>query len=63
MYVLFREKDAGQREPIGFYDSFPEAICAMEEERKKEDGYFLRVEKEDDTHDDPACDPDASGAV
>jgi len=32
----------------GYYDSFPEAVAAMTEERMKEDGTDLRIEEEDD---------------
>ena len=42
MYVLKRNKV----EAIGYYDTFPEAVCALEEEREKEDGVELSIEFE-----------------
>lgn len=32
----------------GYYDSLPEAVAALAEERMKEDGTDLRIEEEDD---------------
>lgn len=46
VYVLYRGFGEDEWEPIGFYDSLPEAICALEEERRKEDGRAYRIEKE-----------------
>ncbi len=46
MYVLYRNIGPDQWEPIGFYNSFPEAVCALEEERKKEDTFAMKIESE-----------------
>lgn len=42
MYVLKRN----EIEIIGYYDTFPEAVAALEEEREKEDGIELSIERE-----------------
>ena len=47
MYALYRMIEAEKREPAGFYDCLPDAVCAMEEELKKEDGVTLLIVKED----------------
>ena len=56
MYILQREDSPGNWAPIGFYDSFPEAVCALEDERKKEDGISLKIvnEKGDENRRSPA---------
>ena len=41
MYVLKRDKQI-----IGYFDTFPEAVAALEEERQKEDGVELSIEQE-----------------
>lgn len=46
VYTLYRGFGQDQWEPIGFYDSMPEAVCALEDERRKEDGRAYRIEKE-----------------
>lgn len=45
VFVLYR-LDGGQRVPIGWYDIMAEAICALEEERAKEDGTQLEIRQE-----------------
>ena len=40
-YVLTKDK-----QPVGFYDTFPEALQALEAEREKEDGVLLEIEQE-----------------
>ena len=48
MYVLYRGMIGGPLEPVGFFDSFPEAQCAYEEERKKEDHDHFVIQREPD---------------
>ena len=45
VFVLYR-LEGGQLMPIGWYDIMAEAICAMEEERQKEDGIRLEIRQE-----------------
>ncbi len=47
MYVLYRGTGNDQWEPIGFYHSYPEAVCAYEEECRKEDGLTMKIEDEE----------------
>lgn len=48
VYILYRENANGSREPVGFYDSLPEAVGAYAEERMKEDGVLYRIESEEE---------------
>lgn len=52
VYILYRENANGSREPVGFYDSLPEAVGAYAEERMKEDGVLYRIESEEDGKDE-----------
>ena len=45
VFVLYRV-EGGRREPIGWFDLMAEAICALEEERAKEDGPTLEINTE-----------------
>ena len=45
VFVLYR-REGGQLVPIGWYDIMAEAICALEEERAKEDGVRLEIIQE-----------------
>lgn len=42
----------------GYYDTLPEAVAAMTEERMKEDGTDLRIEEEDDGDGETSTDVD-----
>ena len=46
IYVLYRVGDGDVKEPIGWYDSLGEVICAFEAEREKEDGIRLEIRTE-----------------
>ena len=46
VYVLYRVGDGDAKEPIGWYDSLPEVVCAFESEREKEDGVRLEIRTE-----------------
>ena len=48
MYILYRGIGNDQWEPVGYFDEFPQAVCALEEEIKKKDGQTMRIEKEDE---------------
>ena len=45
MYVLQKETSPGCWMTVGFFDAFPDAVCAMEAERQKEDSR-LRIIQE-----------------
>ena len=45
VFVLYRV-EGGRREAIGWFDLMAEAICALEEERSKEDGPTLEINTE-----------------
>lgn len=44
VFVLYRV-EGGRREPIGWFDLMAEAVCALDEERQKED-VRLEIEME-----------------
>ena len=46
MYILYRVTDEGQKQPVGFFYEFADAVCAMEEELRKKDGQRMEIEKE-----------------
>lgn len=50
MYVLKRNRV----ETIGYYDTLPEAVTALEDELKKEDGVELSIEREEEENADLA---------
>ncbi len=45
VFVLYRV-EGGRREPIGWFDLMAEAVCALDEERQKEDGPTLEINTE-----------------
>lgn len=51
MYVLSKEIVKDCWEPVGWFDEFPEAVCALEDELKKKDGQTMKIEKEDEQND------------
>ena len=46
MYILYKGLGNDQWQAVGFFAEFPQAVCAMEEELKKNDGTAMRIEKE-----------------
>lgn len=46
MYVLYKEVGPDEWQVVGYYANQPEAICAYEEERKKEDCDRFRIKHE-----------------
>ena len=61
MYILYKGIESGndgkhQWQAFGYFDTFPEAVCAMQDELMKKDGnaFFIKKEGEDETP-DVAC--------
>lgn len=48
MYILYRGMASDEWQPVGWFDEFPDAVCALEEELKKKDGNRMKIEKEDE---------------
>ena len=46
MYILYQGLGDNQWQAVGYFAEFPQAVCAMEEELKKNDGTAMRIEKE-----------------
>ena len=46
VFVLYRDEGNGRKTVIGWFDLLAEAICAMQEERAKEDGILLEIKQE-----------------
>lgn len=44
--MLYRDEGNGRKTVIGWFDILAEAICAMQEERAKEDGILLEIKQE-----------------
>lgn len=40
----------------GYFEAFPDAVAALEEEIKKKDGQSMKIEREDDHDKDAMCD-------
>ena len=51
MYILYKRTGYDHWEPIGYFDEFPDAVCAMQAEMEKKDGDAMMIKKEgeDDT--------------
>jgi hypothetical protein len=47
MYILSKNTGNDTWEPVGYFDTFADAACALEEELKKHDGCAIRIERED----------------
>lgn len=51
MFILYRDigQDNNQeRQAVGYFFEFPEAVCAMEEEIRKKDGIRMKIEQEEE---------------
>ena len=51
MYILYQNIGPDQWEPVGFFDTFPDAVCAMQEELRKKDGKAMMIKREGENND------------
>ena len=56
MFVLSKNMGMDVWRPIGYFEAFPDAVAALEEEIKKKDGQSMKIEREDDHDKDAMCD-------
>ena len=46
MYILYHSTGPDQWQAVGYFCEFQQAVCALEEELKKNDGGALKIEKD-----------------
>lgn len=48
MFILYKEVCEGNWEPVGYFPGIPQAVCALEAEREKNDGDRFMIEEDKD---------------